>query len=108
MVAKGFRATQSFLVLQLETQRDEATLCAMIDVSIHGITSIDLGEITHLGGTQSYARSITIEGLDYRGNRVSTRIPLFAKERESLVIDQERALLGQRLDEIISCVKEVE
>lgn len=108
MVAKGFRATQSFLVLQLETLRDGATLCAMIDVAIHGITSIDLGEINYLESTQTYARAIWIEGVDINGARVTARIPLFAKTKDSLVIRQELALLSQRLDEIISCVKEVE
>lgn len=108
MVAKGFRATQNFLVLQLETLRDGATVLAMIDVAIHGITNIQLDQIHYLDGTKTYARTLWIEGVDIVGNRVTARIPLFSKTKESLTLDQERALLSQRLDEIITCVKEIE
>lgn len=108
MLAKGFCATADFLLLQLETLRDRSKIFAMIDIAIHGIRSIEIGDITNLPNTQSYARTIWIKGVDLDGNAVSARIPLFSKTKESLVLQQERALLSQRLDEIIQCVSEVE
>lgn len=80
----------------------------MIDVAIHGITSIQMDRIQYLDGTKTYARTLWIEGVDIVGNRVTARIPLFSKTEESLTLDQERALLSQRLDEIITCVKEID
>lgn len=108
MAAKGFRVTQNFLTLQLDTLRDGATVLAMIDVAIHGITSIQIDRIQYLDRTKTYARTLRIEGLDSYGNRVTAHIPLFSKTEESLTLNQERALLSQRLDEIITCVKEID
>ena len=80
----------------------------MIDVAIHGITNIQLDRIQYLDGTKTYARTLWIEGVDFSGNRVTARIPMFGKTKEALELDQERALLSQRLDEIITCVKEID
>ena len=102
------RGTKSFSSLPLETLRDGVKIPGMIDVAIHGITSLKMDTIHHLSESKSYARTMWIEGVDLNGNRVRARIPMFGKTREALELDQERALLSQRLDEIITCVKEID
>ena len=102
------RGTKSFSSLPLETLRDGVKIPGMIDVAIHGITYINLDQVTYLENCKTYARTLWIEGVDALGNRLHARIPLFSKTREALELDQERALLSQRLDEIITCVKEIE
>lgn len=94
-------------MLRIETVRSVVYNASMISFSIHNITSLSFGEIDQLK-RGSWSRVLTMRGTNAHGDEITVRLPLFGQSRDALTLDPERALLGQRLDEIIACVKEIE